>query len=215
MKNKIKDFVINKNYKNCVVDLVDPSDEKFIDNLVDSGLRGLYLDLSDELKDQWSVDFWENIPLVPQPEKDKMFCDILFTEDLKICKKARENTSDFILDRSKCAFTNRVGPKKNIIEYVSTFDYGPNIVEYIYWCGSYFTIFIPYRGNWLNLDTKKMLYQDMDKDIDYIKSQGVKIDEEEDSILEALGRVWKSLGVGIDSYGYPLPNYKECRKEII
>ena len=210
----MKKFIINGgSVDEKIVDITLPAKSVF-DDTVTYRLEEIHSDQKEALEETWPSIEWNNLGNVSQCDKDSILCSLLYNKE-NIDNKFKGFSFS---SPSYQIVTRLLGG--SVIEFVSAYNYGPGTIMYVYLDSSNeFKFYIPYRGNWINLDDKTEIYQDPARDLSYLRKQGLDIDSslEEDSdetIVEKLKYVFRKSGVKIDSFNYPSLNYDICRNNF-
>lgn len=170
----------------------------------------------DDIRNKYNCSIWDDLKgCLYKVESDlasEILGDILVGYDYDICKSVKNDLKEFNLGRCNFSMISRDKTSGGIpyIEYTICYDFGPNVLIYIYHDGSNFRAFVPIVGNCINIETRRELYYDIDFDIKLLEEQKLG----ENLVPEELKYLFEKRGVSVDTCGYPMINYDECKKEF-
>jgi hypothetical protein len=149
---------------------------------------------------------------------------LLYNRNYDFCRGVKEDLLPFSFSSQDYNMTNKVMTDYGVpvIEYTAFYDYGPGTVMYFYHDGNGFRAFVPYLGNYIDVDRGTELYQDLQKDLPYLEKQGIKVegygitkDSNPESIYSSLKYAWRKNKVEMNFRNeYPSPNYRMCIKDM-
>ena len=219
----MKKFVINKNQKLGRREIIAPKlTMTEFNNLVREKLSDYAIELAEDEKNILPANIWDKTKV-----NSSLICstlvNLLYEEERSFNEKVHADLCDFCFspkDYDVCDIIIVKGIP--VIEYTICYNYGPGTIIYFYWDGTSFRAYLPYVGNYINIDEGSEIYQDLTKDVEYLEKQGLRLkedyeltkDSDPDEIYSTLKWVWQRNGIKMDMSLFPIPNYEECKKDL-
>ena len=220
----MKKFVINKNQKLGRREITAPKlTMTEFNNLVHEKLLDYAVELTEDEKTKLPAEIWDKTKV-----NSSLICGTLINllyeeEEHSFNEKIKTDLCDFCFSPKDYEIFNTIIVKGiPIIEYTICYNYGPGTIIYFYWDGTSFRAYLPYVGNYINIDEGSEIYQDLTKDVEYLDKQGLRLkedykltkDSEPDEIYSTLKWVWQRNGIKMDISLFPIPNYEACKKDL-